>query len=513
MTQRRSRALRCPTLTGVASNMRDIRPGHAFISYVHEDLAPTDRLHRALMASGIPVWRDTANLWPGQDWRQEIRSAITADSLAFIACFSANSVLREKSYQYEELILAVEQMRLRPPGRSWLIPVRFSECVLPAYDLGAGRRLASLQVIDLYDGTWETGVSRLISATLRILGGQDIAGHHVERGLALREQHDLDAAEAAFTEALRVDSSLIIARFHLGLVLVDEGRHDAAKEAFREVIRQDPECTAAYGRLGHALRQQGRDREAENAYRAGIRHAPADSDGYRRLGDFLRANGRDREAERAYRDGISLAPDNPALQHALGEVLTRQQRHREAEQVCQRAADLDPDNALLHLSLGNALRRQDRHSDAEAPYREAIRLTRDSAGRADQSISDDVKTVARSYHGLSLTLASLGRHAEAESALGEAIRLSPADPELLHDLGRALFQQGRYAEAEAADRESVRLDPSFGPGYVGLGRDLTRQRRHREAELAYQEAIRLDPADKEAHRSLLRIRDQAAQDH
>ena len=111
------------------SNGREVA-GHAFISYVREDSQAVDRLQRVLEAAGIRVWRDTGNLWPGQDWRAVIRRAITGNALAFIACFSRNSVGRERSYQNEELTLAIEQFRQRQPDDSWLIPVRFDDCVL-----------------------------------------------------------------------------------------------------------------------------------------------------------------------------------------------------------------------------------------------------------------------------------------------------------------------------------------------------------------------------------------------
>jgi chaperonin GroEL len=144
-------------------------PGHAFISYVHEDHERVNRLQTALERAGIRVWRDTANLWPGHDWKIEIRNAITGGSLAFIACFSENTAARVTSYQNEELILAVQQMRLRPPGHAWLIPVRFAECATPAFELGPGRTLDSLQRIDLFDGSWELGIPRLVGAVLSIL--------------------------------------------------------------------------------------------------------------------------------------------------------------------------------------------------------------------------------------------------------------------------------------------------------------------------------------------------------
>jgi len=113
--------------------------GHVFISYVREDSYRVDRLQRILEVAGIQVWRDTANLWPGEDWRLKIRSAITDNALVFIACFSRSSLARRKSYQNEELTLAIEQMRLRRPDDPWLIPLRFDECDIPNWDIGLNR--------------------------------------------------------------------------------------------------------------------------------------------------------------------------------------------------------------------------------------------------------------------------------------------------------------------------------------------------------------------------------------
>jgi hypothetical protein len=71
-----------------------------------------------LASAGIPVWRDTGNLWPGEDWRQKIREAITVGSFAFIACFSSARTASEVSYQNDELLLAVDQSRLRNPNQA-----------------------------------------------------------------------------------------------------------------------------------------------------------------------------------------------------------------------------------------------------------------------------------------------------------------------------------------------------------------------------------------------------------
>ena len=144
--------------------------GHAFISYVREDSDRVNELQRMLEAAGIPVWRDTVSLWPGEDWNAKIREAITRDALAFIACFSGHSTARRMSYMNEELTLAVGQLRLRQPDVPWLIPVRLSDCTVPDLDLGAGRTLRSIHTVDLFGETAQAGTMRLVGAVLRILG-------------------------------------------------------------------------------------------------------------------------------------------------------------------------------------------------------------------------------------------------------------------------------------------------------------------------------------------------------
>jgi hypothetical protein len=146
--------------------------GHAFISYVREDTHNADKLQHVLEAAGVSVWRDTASLWPGEDWRMKIRKAISDNTLAFIACFSNRSVARVKSYQNEELLLAIEQLRLRRPDDPWLIPVRFDDCNIPDVDLGGGRTLASIQRVDMFGEGRDVAAARLVVAVLRLLGRQ-----------------------------------------------------------------------------------------------------------------------------------------------------------------------------------------------------------------------------------------------------------------------------------------------------------------------------------------------------
>lgn len=152
---------------------RDDRPGHVFISHDQEDGRSAEWLQRILEGAGFRVWRDAVDLLPGQDRRSEIRKAINEGALVFIACFSRYSLSRPRSIQNEELLLAVEQLRMRLPDDPWLIPVRFDDCRVPDIEIGGGRTLASLESADLFGDGAEAAAERVAAAVGRLLGSDE----------------------------------------------------------------------------------------------------------------------------------------------------------------------------------------------------------------------------------------------------------------------------------------------------------------------------------------------------
>jgi nucleoside phosphorylase len=147
----------------------DQQTGRVFLSYTGDDTRSVDELQEMLEAAGVQVWRDIADLWPGEDWRIRIRKAITNEALVFIACFSARSVARTKSYQNEELTLAIDELRQRPVDNPWLIPVRFDDCAIPDREIGGGRTFSTLQRVDLFGPHAARNAERLTTTVLRTL--------------------------------------------------------------------------------------------------------------------------------------------------------------------------------------------------------------------------------------------------------------------------------------------------------------------------------------------------------
>jgi hypothetical protein len=181
--------------------------GHAFISYVREDAERVTDLVRALQAADVPVWTDKTKLTPGEDWQLTIRKAIQSNALAFLAVFSANSQARGRSYQHEELNLAVDQFRQHPPGRVWLIPVRLDDCELPDYPLGSGRTLDSLQRVDLFGDDAKDELIRLVAAVLRVLGEGVADSASIKAAITQADQASRGAVLASAIKSMLMEPS------------------------------------------------------------------------------------------------------------------------------------------------------------------------------------------------------------------------------------------------------------------------------------------------------------------
>lgn len=131
-----------------------------FISYIQENKRDANRLAEELHKYGLEVFIDIHSLMPGSRWPDVLKQAIV-DGDYFIACFSREYNRRRKSYMNEELLIAIDQLRLRPVDTIWLIPVKFSNCEIPNFKIGQGDTLRSIQWINLFDD-WEVGIRKIV---------------------------------------------------------------------------------------------------------------------------------------------------------------------------------------------------------------------------------------------------------------------------------------------------------------------------------------------------------------
>lgn len=215
--------------------------GHAFISHAPEDLVSAERLQQALEAAGIRVWRDV-DILPGEDWRARIRRAVRDDALVFIACFSRSRLSVGASRHNEEITLAVEQIRARPPDEPWLIPVKFDDCCIPDWDIGGGRTLESIRSADLFGERCDEETERLIRSVRRILAHP--GRRQRTAGVPAAMRATIGASSMPFSRVLhvlRVDAGLsqeeLAREAGLSLQMVGELERGANRTAERETVR------------------------------------------------------------------------------------------------------------------------------------------------------------------------------------------------------------------------------------------------------------------------------------
>lgn len=213
---------------------------HVFVSYVRDNSAAVDQLCEELQAVGISVWLDRTSIQPGQRFPDRIRTAISEGDF-FIACFSTEYDVREKSFMNEELTVAIDELRLRPPTSSWFIPVLLSHCRVPDRGIGGGERLRHIQWVSLVDD-WSGGVRRLIEV---IAPGQ---GQAYDRFLEERGKKALSGliAEPALPESRRRDGVMFCPSCGFTDVAT---RRERMADVRQEVLQmtQRPLATAVFG--------------------------------------------------------------------------------------------------------------------------------------------------------------------------------------------------------------------------------------------------------------------------
>jgi hypothetical protein len=141
---------------------------HQFISHVVEDKGAVARLEADLRRLGFSPWVSHSQLPTrgGRRWQDLIREAIRS-GVAFIACFSSVAAERATSYMREELVIARQELRLRPRDQAWFFPVRLDDCEVPDDPIGAGETLRDIQHIDLLPEVWEVGLHQLAASLAR----------------------------------------------------------------------------------------------------------------------------------------------------------------------------------------------------------------------------------------------------------------------------------------------------------------------------------------------------------
>jgi tetratricopeptide (TPR) repeat protein len=145
-----------------------------------------------------------------------------------------------------------------------------------------------------------------------------------DKGDGEQARRQYERAQAALTEALKIDPNSVDAQFRLGVTLTymgelddDAARFAEAETWYRKAVQLKNDFTMAYFNLSNVLEKQGRTAEAIEAMRSAIRSQPNHTEGLYRLGVLLMNAGEFQEAEQHLRLATKLNPSHKEAQQAL----------------------------------------------------------------------------------------------------------------------------------------------------------------------------------------------------
>jgi TolB-like protein/Flp pilus assembly protein TadD len=182
---------------------------------------------------------------------------------------------------------------------------------------------------------------------------------------SFHEGKDVEAAIAAYTEAIRLDPNYALAfasrsraysaygaEFTTGAAIresFDKGQADA-----RQAIKLAPDLAEAHMALAAYFEVSLDSTHAREAYERALALAPGNAAVLDRYGRSSAYTGRADAGVAASRHAVALDPLNATTRRHLGQALFSARRYGEAVAVYKEAVALDPDSATDHAFLGLA---------------------------------------------------------------------------------------------------------------------------------------------------------------
>lgn len=206
-------------------------------------------------------------------------------------------------------------------------------------------------------------------------GDHEAALGHAELALARADADDV-AASAVRVLVARVENQR-------GVALTDAGDADAALFAFKRAADLDPSWSAPHCNMGSAFLALGRAERAREAFARARTLDPSSPSAARNLALLLAARD-DPGATEALEDALELAAGDRAVAAALVRRHLAAGRSDRAIAVLERATAASPDDPELWIDLARLLARLDDLAGSEACLRNALALAPDHprGGRA-----------------------------------------------------------------------------------------------------------------------------------
>ncbi|MGO9832309.1 MAG: tetratricopeptide repeat protein [Myxococcaceae bacterium] len=298
------------------------------------------------------------------------------------------------------------------------------------------------------------------------------------QGLALLATDDADRGLEVLERATKADPTSALARGALARAYLAKHDLEKALPLLAEASQKDPQNAALAEALVTALLALGRPGEAQTAVTAALARLPGDARLLLLSGQVNETLDRLGEAESRYTQALAADPKNPDPSLALGRFFLRFRRNSEARAQFDALAQRLPDDPRVLVGLGDLAMADGDVARARTEYEKATAADPKFAaawlGQSKVAIEQqrwaDARTDAERALALDANVPdgrlqrglALWKLKDLSGALKEmeAARPSSGNLKVNVAVGAVLLEQGDLRGAESALNQALRVEPS-----------------------------------------------------
>lgn len=190
----------------------------------------------------------------------------------------------------------------------------------------------------------------------------------IAAGVEALKSGDLDAAEHAFSVALRQGIRHPLIYHNLGVIAVLRGNHSVAVTRFRQALALQPDYGSSRLLLGSSLLALRKNAEAVRELKRAAALLPEEPQVHLELGKAYEASGNWVAAVQEFQKLVHLAPQEPEYSYQLCNAWTKL-----SDWSVRQIIKLNPNSARLYQGLGLEYAAQAKYDQALAAYQQAAR--------------------------------------------------------------------------------------------------------------------------------------------